>query len=93
MSELNWRERRPLAPPSRKEDLMGGSNSFLLFLFSSAGKKNNNPQNISWGKGDTHMLFNVGTPFVSHRGNGNKSKERDKNNKGNGWQVTLEAAD
>lgn len=34
-SVWNWRERRPLAPPSRKEDLMGGSNSFLRFLFSS----------------------------------------------------------
>lgn len=44
-SVWNWRERRPLAPPSRKEDLMGGSNSFLLFLFSSV-KQKTTPQNI-----------------------------------------------
>lgn len=36
MSVWNWRERRPLAPPSRNEDLIGGSKNFLWFLFSSA---------------------------------------------------------
>lgn len=61
MSAWNWRERRPLAPPSRKEDLMGGSNSFLRFLFSSV-KNANTPQNIS--KGDTNMSRNLASFYL-----------------------------
>lgn len=37
---------------------MGGSNSFLRFLFSSV-KQERKSQNISGGVGDTNMAFNV----------------------------------
>lgn len=56
MSAWNWRERRPLAPPSRKEDLMGGSNSFLRFLFSSV-KNTKTPQNQQMQRWFKHGFY------------------------------------
>lgn len=76
MSAWNWRERRPLAPPSRKEDLMGGSNSFLRFLFSSVKQERHKASVVAWAIQTWFFLMLTFSQCCF--GSWSKSKWRDK---------------